>query len=199
MRLRSLLSVLLLAFALSIFVGVLAVARGSELTLALAAALFVLQTLFVLARTSAPLWREPRADQASLDWAWDNTLLTGIVYAWGAAALFSIYGLSGLRWQHWWQYGLGFALLSAGAFLCANQLSTRARHDRAAALTALKVMTIAQLVAVLGGLIFLVGSGKLGAAKPDWAANHVFIAGGVTVAIISLVSLLALRRMAAQP
>lgn len=199
MRLRSLLPVLLAAFALSVFVGVLAAARGSELTLALAAGLFVLQALFVLARTNAPLWRDPGSDAGSLDWAWDNTHLTAIVYAWGAAAMFSIYGLSKLHWRHWWQYGAGFVLLAAGAFLCAHLLSTRARHDRAAALVALNAVTIAQLVAVAGALVFLFGSGKLATVKQDWAANIVFVAGGVTVAVISLVSLLALRRRTPTP
>ena len=36
--------------------------------------------------------------------------------------------------------------------------------------------------------------GKLQTAKADWAANHVFIAGGITIVLISIVSLLAHRR-----
>lgn len=193
MRLRSMLPILLMAFALSIVVAVLAAARGSELTVALAAALFGIQALMVLVRMNAPLWRGEAGATTSLDWAWDNTLLTALVYAWAAAAMFSIYALSGLHWRHWWQYGAGFALLGAGALACAIVLlGERARSERS--LNTLMAITGAQLLAILGALIFLFGSGKLDTVKQDWAANIVFITGGVTVAIISAASLLASRR-----
>ena len=51
---------LLLAFALSILVAVLATTRGASVPLALAAGLFALQVLFALARINEPLWRTSR-------------------------------------------------------------------------------------------------------------------------------------------
>ena len=56
-----------------------------------------------------------------------------------------------------------------------------------------------QAAAVAAALAYLVGSGKLQTAKADWAANHVFIAGGVAIVLISIVSLLAHRRQPAAP
>jgi hypothetical protein len=198
MRLRPMLPVLLLSFALSIVVGVLAAMRGSALTLALAAALFAIQALLALLRINVPLWRR-HADATGLDWARDNTLLAALVYAWGAAAMFAIYGLSEIYWRHWWQYGAGMALFAAAALACANVLTrSDAPLGRIGTRNALMGITAAQAAAVIDALIFLVVSGKAASTKPDWAANHVFIAGGVTIAVISLVSLLTWRRLHAR-
>lgn len=200
MPLRPMLPTLLLAFAMSILVCVLAAARGSAVTLALAAALFALQVFFVLLRVNVPLWLAGDAPAASVDWAWSNTMLAAIVYAWGAAAMFSIYTLSGLSWQHWWQYGAGMALLALAALLCARYLaSNRAALASSKSLAILAAVTAAQAIAVGIALAYLVASGKLATAKADWAANHVFIAGGVAIGLISLVSLVTYRRLAVAP
>src|SRR4029078_1802569 len=105
MPLKPMLPALLLAFALSILVAVLATPRGASVPLALAAGLFALQVLFSLVRINAPLWQSNSPAAADIEWAWANTVLTALVYAWGAVAMFSIYSLSGLAWRHWWQYG----------------------------------------------------------------------------------------------
>ena len=125
MSLRSMLPTLLLAFALSILVGVLAAARGASVPLALAAGLFAVQVLFALVRINEPLWRATNGRSADADWAWSNTVLAALVYAWGATAMFAIYSLSGLAWRHWWQYGAGMTLLACLALLCANYLAKR--------------------------------------------------------------------------
>jgi hypothetical protein len=194
------LPVLLLAFAVSILVCVLAAARGSAVTLALAAALFAVQVLLVLLRINAPLWRGAEPASADLEWAWSNSVLAAFVYAWGAAAMFSIYSLTGLVWRHWWQYGAGMALFAAGALLCAAYLlGPRAPYDPPKSLSLLMGVTAAQAVAVVGALVYLIGSGKLATTKADWAANHIFLAGGTAIALISLASLLTYRRRAAIP
>jgi hypothetical protein len=191
---------LLLAFALSIFVGVLATSRGAGVPLALAMGLFALQVLFALARINEPLWRTSSGRSADADWAWSNTVLAALVYAWGATAMFAIYSLSGLAWRHWWQYGAAMTLLACMALLCAHHLAEDRGHlKRATSLNVLMAVTVAQAVAVAGGLAYLVGSGKLHTAKADWAANHVFIAGGIAIALISIVSLLAHRRQQSAP
>jgi hypothetical protein len=180
---------LLLAFALSILIVVLAAGRGSLATLAIAAGLFGVQVVLVLLRFNIPLWRTPRAT-AGQDWAWDNTMLTALVYAWGAAAMFAIYSQTLLAWRHWWQYGLGMALLGAAAVLSALYLArSNGPVERAKALRLLIALSVAQLIAVASALIYLVASGALATIKDDWAANPVFIVGGLTVAAISLVSL----------
>jgi hypothetical protein len=191
---------LLLAFALSILVGVLAAARGASVPLALAAGLFAVQVLFVLVRINEPLWRSTNGRSADADWAWSNTVLAALVYAWGATAMFAIYSLSGLAWRHWWQYGAGMTLLACLALLCANYLAKRRGSlEHTTARNVLIGITAVQAAAVAAALAYLVGSGKLQTAKADWAANHVFIAGGVAIVLISIVSLLAHRRQPAAP
>jgi hypothetical protein len=200
MPLRPMLPALLLAFALSILVGVLAATRGASVPLALATGLFAVQVLLALARINEPLWRTSSGRAADADWAWSNTVLAALVYAWGAAAMFAIYSLSGLAWRHWWQYGAGMALLACTALLCANYLAEdRGSLKRTTSLNVLMGVTAAQAAAVAVGLAYLVGSGKLHTPKADWAANHVFIAGGVAIVLISIVSLLAHRRQHAAP
>jgi hypothetical protein len=186
---RRTLTTLLLAFALSLLIVVLAAGRGSLATLAIAAGLFGVQVVLVLLRFNIPLWRAPQYT-AGQDWAWDNTMLTALVYAWGAAAMFTIYSQTPLYWRHWWQYGLGMALLGVAAVLSALYLARRnGPVERAKALRLLIAMSVAQLIAVVTALIYLVASGALATIKDDWAANPVFIVGGLTVAAISLVSL----------
>jgi hypothetical protein len=186
---------LLLAFALSIFVCVLAAARGSVVTLALAAGLFAIQVLFALTRINLPLWRAPANRAADFEWVWNNSMLTALVYAWGATAMFTIYSLTGLAWRHWWQYGAGMALLALGALWFAHQLASgRSGLAHARSHNFLLVMTGVQLAAVVIALAYLVSSGKLATEKADWAANVVFLAGGLTVTAISLASLYTYRR-----
>jgi uncharacterized membrane protein len=55
-------------------------------------------------------------------------------------------------------------------------------------------MTLALVVAVAAALTYLVVSGKLATPKDDWAANVVFVTGGVTVLLISIASLVTHRR-----
>jgi hypothetical protein len=200
MPLKPMLPALLLAFALSILVAVLATTRGASVPLALAAGLFALQVLFALARINEPLWRTSRGRAAEADWAWSNTVLAALVYAWGATAMFTIYSLSGLAWRHWWQYGAGMALFACMALLCANYLTKdHGPLKRTTSLNVLMGVTAAQAIAVVAGLAYLVGSGKLQTEKADWAANHIFITGGIAIAVISIVSLLAHRRQHSAP
>ena len=124
MPLRPMLPTVLLASVLSIVVGVLAAARGASVPLGLAVGLFAVQVLLTLWRINAPTWRAGTPQTPAADWVLSNTVLTAIVYAWGAAALFCIYGLSGLHWRHWWQYGAGMALLAGVALLCARHLAS---------------------------------------------------------------------------
>jgi hypothetical protein len=195
MPLRPMLPTVLLALVLSIVVGVLAAARGASVPLGLAVGLFAVQVLLTLWRINAPAWRAGTLHPPAGDWVRSNTVLTAIVYGWGAAALFSIYGLSGVHWRHWWQYGAGMALLAGVALLCARHLaSERGLKTRASTLNVIMAITVAQAVSVVAALVYLVASGALDTEKGDWAANHVFVAGCLMIGAISLVSLLAYWR-----
>ena len=197
--LKRLLPAIALVFALSILVSVLAAARNASVPLGLAAALFALQIVFALARINAPVWQADERGSVGTDWAWDNTVLTAIVYAWGATAMFTIYSLSGLAWRHWWQYGAGMALLACMALVCAYAIRGDGPLANAKSLTIVMIVTAVQTIAVGAALTYLAASGKLHTTKADWAANYVFIAGGITVALISLVSLATHRRFSSTP
>jgi hypothetical protein len=195
MPLRPMLPTVLLALVLSIVVGVLAAARGASVPLGLAVGLFAVQVLLTLWRINAPVWRAGTLHTPAGDWVRSNTVLTAIVYGWGAAALFSIYGLSGLHWRHWWQYGAGMALLAGVALLCARHLaSERGLRNPVSTLKIVMAITVAQAVSIVAALVYLVASGALDTEKGDWAANHVFVAGCLMIGAISLVSLLAYWR-----
>ena len=49
--------------------------------------------------------------------------------------------------------------------------------------------------ACLGGLTFLVGSGKLLSNKGDWAANQVFLAGGIAMMVLSAIAAYTQQRL----
>ena len=192
---RRMLPAILISFALSIFVCVLAATRHAGVPMALAAGLFSVHVLIAVLRTNGPFWRTGDAQTLDLDWAWDNTVLAAIAYAWGAIAMFAVYSLSGLYWRHWWQYGAGMALLAGFALLCARHLaSERGLKNPGSTLNIVMAITVAQAVSIVAALVYLVASGALDTQKGDWAANHVFVAGCLMVGAISLVSLLAYRR-----
>jgi fumarate reductase subunit D len=197
MHLRRMLPVLLLAAGLSIAIAVFAATRHSEFTFALAAILFALQVLLIMLRLNVPLW-QAGVRGGDVDWAWHNSGLTAITFGWGAAVMLTAYPLGGLVWRHWWQYGLGMALLGAATLLTARHLiGSNAPHRSGRALQQLMLMTMGLMAAIVLALIYLVASGKLATPKDDWAANVVFIAGGVTVLLISISSLVTYRRTTA--
>ena len=84
--------------------------------------------------------------------------------------------------------------------MCAAYLTRgRGPFAPATANNILMGVTAAQVIAVGGALIYLIASGALHTKKPDWAANYVFIAGGCTVILISLASLLTFYRLRVTP
>jgi len=119
------------------------------------------------------------------------------VFVWGALAIGAGYGLTELHWQHWWQYALAMLLLAIMTGIIAERGRRGLSSD--AELDLLTWVTAIQAVAAMVGLAFLIGSGKLWAGKPDWLANHVFLAGGVAVAAISIIAVWAQRAAKAQP
>ena len=120
-----------------------------------------------------------------------NARLIAIAYAWGAAAMQSLYTtpITGLRWQHGWQYALVMLVLSLGAVHVAQGLSQSQVGRREAWLSIAVPLSIANALLAAGGLLFLVLSGKLLVRRPDWAANLVFLFGALTVMVLAAVAL----------
>lgn len=197
--LKPLLLAIAIALVASVMVMVLAAARDARLVFALAAALFAAQMIFAMLRINWPLMRggSAQSDESVLVAAvLQNSVLTGLVYAWGAAAMLSVYYLSGLSWQHGWQYGAAMALIAIGIFVYTSWLSaddSGLRTPRAlAAVTGLGAL---QGIGIIVALAFLLLSGKLATPKSDWAANDIFLAGSAALALLSLISVLTYRKL----
>jgi hypothetical protein len=199
MPLKPMMPVILLAFVISIMVAVLAAGRGSGWTLALAVALFAIQMLFVTLRLNAPYWgSKPPATEApaAITCAQCNAVLAALVYAWGAIAMLAIYSLTALTWRHWWQYGAAMLLIAGAIFLYAYVLTAgRESYRSPRALEVLMGLTVAQGVAVVVALLWLLFSGKIHSPRGDWAANEIFVGGAVMLGMLSAVSIPTLRTL----
>jgi len=193
------LAAVLVAFVASIPAAVAAAGQNSAPMMGLTVGFFAVVVVIALLGINLPLQRNAAADldTAGRTWGWSNSLLATLVYGWGAAAMFAVYGLSALSWRHWWQYGAGMALLAALAYCVARYLlgNNRTQPSRNA-LRTLTAMTLLQAAFVAVALVYLTGSGALDTAKDDRAANHIFLAGGIALGLISVVSLLTYRRLA---
>ena len=152
---------------------------------------------FAAVATAAALSVSPQSSQQSLEpviWVRCMSAMTALVYFWGGLALNLIYKFSGLHWQHGWEYGLAMILISAGLAAYSYQL-----RDLSSALAATKalerVIHLAGLhgLAAMAALVWLAWSGKLHTPKDDWAANIIFVSGGLAVASISAVTAYRLR------
>lgn len=188
--LRPLLPWLLLASALSITMMVLGAGRGDRFLPALSAGLLVALVVGTGLGINAPLWSRSSgaaARQDSLAAIHEalrcNVWLAALVYAWGASALFAVYSLSDLVWRHGFQYATGAAIFAACLGIYGYRLG-RAPRTTAPPL----ILTIIHGAAAAGGLVYLIGTDKLGTLRGDWAANEVFLWGGFAIVGLCLMS-----------
>ena len=180
-----------------------AAGRGLALLSALAAAAFgiaavAIAVFFFFLRVFGD--RAPAGPAAAAEFlgaSRDNALLIALVYAWGAAALIVVYTFSGLRWQHGWQYGTGMGVIAiAIAFVAWRIAAADPRVTTPGALSAMATLARINAAAVAVGIAWLVLSGKLWAGKYDWAANQVFVAGGLAIVAVCLIAALVHARLA---
>lgn len=187
-----------LAFVVSV-VGMMAgAARGSGAWLAGWAIFF----LVIIGAVSAAMNRThlswPRDPDTMALSVMENARLTAIAYAWCGTALQAVYitPVTGLRWQHSWQYGLALALMAVITFAYAGwagQRRTASARNRA--LAAAPLLAFIQSLLAAGVAAFLIVSGKLMTRRMDWAANQVFLFGSLAVLVVVLMSLVTLRRI----
>lgn len=164
-----------------------------------AAALFCV-TLVAIALDVNRLWWEDalaaRAEDAPVLAALGNARILMIGYLWGALTLLAIYRLSGLRWQHGVQYAVAMTLMSALIHAYTHRLAQpESAFRRPRWLVAMTSLSLLQGAAALAGIAFLIGSGKIFSMKGDWAANQVFLAGGLAIAALSAIGALAQARL----
>jgi hypothetical protein len=166
---------------------------------AIATGSFALAIVAVGWSVNRPFWRlghTSAAEGATPVAARRNARLMALTYSWGAIAMLTAYTLTGLRWYHAWQYGLAMALLGGLLFLYAVAIGREGSRlrQRPFLVGALQLATV-QGAAALGGVLFLIGSGKLGRPKADWAANHIFLAGGVAIVALSAIAAATQRKL----
>lgn len=119
--------------------------------------------------------------------------LIGLGYGWGGASLLGVYLLSGVRWQHGWEYGLGMVLI--GALMIAWARSQRGATCPPGRFRALLALSAVHGLAAIIGVGWLLVSGKAQSLKGDWAANVVFLLGGLLIAGVTAMGLKTARRL----
>ena len=193
MPLTTLLPWIMAAIVASIAAMVTGVASDLPIFSGTAAALFAAALFATAVDVNRPWWGgaplAPAEDDVLVVAAVRNARLLALGYFWGALALLSVYRLTALRWQHGLQYGAGMALLGWLALLYVHFVvrpGSRLRSPRALALATW--LSLAHGGAALGGVLFLLVSGKINSIKDDWAANQIFLAGGVALVGLSLIS-----------
>lgn len=131
------------------------------------------------------IWREAAANGtrlAAIHALKASTNFSALVYAWGAAVLLLVYSASGLYWQHGWQYGLAMAFIAVGMVHYVTLLDRR--HPKLVSDSGIEraiMLALAQGIAVSLVLVWLVASGKILSPRTDWAANLIFVAGGLSI------------------
>ena len=157
------------------------------------AALFLpVMTILVGLKLNAPYWGEEQVHRDSeilIAASERNACL--IAWTWGAGgiSMLAVYLLSGLKWQHGWQYGSGMVLIAGLGYVYARSLGSRGSPMRRPQfLTAAALIAAAQGVAAIAGVMIIVMSGKVMSQRGDWAANIIFVAGGLTMTVLSAIA-----------
>ena len=118
-----------------------------------------------------------------------NARLMAVGYMWGSLALMVIYRLTALRWQHGVQYAAAMAviawLIMVYVYLLARPASMLRSHR---ALSMVIWLALAHGAAALAAAMFLVASGKIFSTRGDWAANQIFLVGGLAVTVLSVIA-----------
>ena len=175
-------------------------AHGNILAINAIALVFALAAIWTAWRVNAPRFSQVR--QTAADWPAAATqlkatsLVTASVYAWGGLAMLLVYELTQLHWRHGWQYGSIMLLIAGGLLAYVRALQNPAsRLASPSAVERIVQLAAAHGIAAAAALGWLVLSGKLITYKGDWAANAIFLAGGLAIVFISAIAVLTHRRL----
>ena len=129
-----------------------------------------------------------------------TSFVTASVYAWGGLAMLLIYLITPLHWRHGWQYGSIMLVIAAGLILYIRALSSpSSRFARPASVTRIVQLAILHGITAAIALAWLILSGKLATYKGDWAANAIFLAGGLAIIGISIITVVTHRALTRAP
>lgn len=125
----------------------------------------------------------------------------GLVYAWGALALFVTYFFILPRWHEWPVFFGAFAVVAAISLLFAVMMAKDAARgtDDPTLLKIGRILTIAQFIGTLVAIVgLMIDPDKqfLNPARKDWAAQTVFLFGAIALAAISATALFYTRNRA---
>lgn len=118
----------------------------------------------------------------------------GLVWAWGALALFVSYYFILEAWKEWPVFFFAFAIVAVISLLFAAAMSNDAAKGRDDA-TLLKIGRILTIVQFAGTIVAVIGllvdpdKQFLNTAKKDWAAQTVFLFGAIALGAISAAAL----------
>lgn len=189
----------------ALMVAAAATGRGEFVTAA--AALFAVSACVVAVLCNIDAWRRPLSIDADADALVAigalrrNAMLAATAFGWGALAMQGVYvtALTGLKWQHGWQYAAAMAVLGTGWWAFARTLRPALpgaeRKGWAAHFRWACPLALGQGLIAAGGLGALVISGKLWSIRADWAANRVFAALAVAILAISIATWVSHRRL----
>ncbi len=192
MTLRPSLPWLLLTLAAALIALYVAAGALQKTESAIAAAVFAVVLCATALRTNAPLWRQSAAASGNTvtprEALATNVLLLMLAFLWCALAFYAVYLGTEVRWQHGWEYGTACVLFAAAYAYYLTRLSNP--NDDLAGKSAIDRMAriAGYQAALIGiGLVWLIGAGKLITHKGDWIANDLFLGGGFSILLISVV------------
>lgn len=164
---------------------------------ALAAVVFAVSAMGAGVAINQPLWNSSptAALQEQAHALRRNGRLAVLTYLWGAIVMTLVYAFSGLSWQHGLQYAAGMALLAGLVFAYVYFCREGSRLREQQTLDAAMWLSALQGLAAAGGLVFLLASGKLFLGKSDWAANIVFLSGGVVIVALNALAVITHHRL----
>jgi hypothetical protein len=119
-----------------------------------------------------------------------NASHLGMVWIWGAIALLVTYGTQVLSWNEWMTFFLAFFLAAGLCLFFAATLKKDAAEGKVdnSMLNIARTLTIVQLFSMVVVVVGLIADGKMTRFMTprftDWAANNIFFAGAIAVALI---------------
>jgi hypothetical protein len=183
---------LLAAFVPAVIGQVIGARLGTPWISGTAAVFVPLMAITVALRINTPYWSQNLSEPGLgpiIDASRRNARLIAWTWATGGVSMLLVYLLSGLRWQHGWQYGSGMVLIATLIFGYAVAVKSPSSYLRRPGLiNAVAWMAAAQGIAGTAGIMLLVISGKLASMKGDWAANIIFVAGGFAITVLSAIA-----------
>ncbi|MEZ5851385.1 MAG: hypothetical protein R3D68_12135 [Hyphomicrobiaceae bacterium] len=195
MSLQRLMPWLIVMLVVSVAGEMVAGAARDVRLMCIAAGTFTLAAIGVSLTINAPYWEGHRsfaALPAEIEVAARrNARLAAVAFAWGGVSMQAIYAtqVTGLKWQHAWQYALVMLLFALIAFHVARALGSAAAEQRARWLRISMPLSIVNALLGAGGLVFLTSSGKLALRRADWAANLIFTFGALMIMVLAAIAL----------